>query len=284
MDMEQSSGYYYPDSFDQVDLEHPFSVYSCGRYKLVGDEISHTCRPSGRQDYQLLYVADGVAYFQLPDGEHKATQGDAVLYHPRQSQDYIYMAPDHPEVFWLHFSGTQVETLLRDWKLDQGYHFHVSCQSDYQTLFHRIIRELQLCEPNYVEMASLLAQELLSLMSRNLLQDSSCNSSRNLQIRQAIAAIHEDYRSPMSIAQYAQNLNMSICWFIRIFKQYTGLSPQQYIIRTRMIKARELLSASSYNVSEIAAMVGYDNPLYFSRLFKKTAGISPREYRQLQNS
>ena len=51
-----------------------------------------------------------------------------------------------------------------------------------------------------------------------------------------------------------------------------------------MIKARELLSASSYNVSEIAAMVGYDNPLYFSRLFKKTAGISPREYRQLQNS
>ena len=194
------------------------------------------------------------------------------------------MAPDHPEVFWLHFSGTQVETLLRDWKLDQGYHFHVSCQSDYQTLFHRIIRELQLCEPNYVEMASLLAQELLSLMSRNLLQDSSCNSSRNLQIRQAIAAIHEDYRSPMSIAQYAQNLNMSICWFIRIFKQYTGLSPQQYIIRTRMIKARELLSASSYNVSEIAAMVGYDNPLYFSRLFKKTAGISPREYRQLQNS
>lgn len=113
-------------------------------------------------------------------------------------------------------------------------------------------------------------------MSRNLLQDSSCNSSRNLQIRQAIAAIHEDYRSPMSIAQYAQNLNMSICWFIRIFKQYTGLSPQQYIIRTRMIKARELLSASSYNVSEIAAMVGYDNPLYFSRLFKKTAGIFPQ--------
>ena len=77
--MEQSSGYYYPDSFDQVDLEHPFSVYSCGRYKLVGDEVSHTFRPSGRHDYQLLYVADGVAYFQLPDGEHKATQGEMCI-------------------------------------------------------------------------------------------------------------------------------------------------------------------------------------------------------------
>ena len=282
--MGQSSGYYYPDSFDHVDLEHPFSVYSCGCYKPTGGEIFHTSRPAGRCDYQLLYVADGEACFQLSDGMHRALRGDAVLYHPRQPQDYSYAAADHPEVFWLHFSGSQADELLRDWKLDGQQLFHVSYQSDYQTLFHRIIRELQLCEPNYFAMANLLAQELLSLMSRNFLRNTAAGSAHSLQIQRAISSIHKDYRLNISIAEYAQNLNMSTCWFIRIFKEYTGLSPHQYIIRTRMSKARELLSSSSYNISEVSAMVGYENPLYFSRLFKKTTGLSPRAYKRQQNS
>ena len=88
--MSQSSGYYYPDSFDHADLEHLFSVYSCGCYKPAGGETFHTYRPAGRCDYQLLYVADGAAYFQLSDGLRKAGRGDAVLYHPGQPQDYTY--------------------------------------------------------------------------------------------------------------------------------------------------------------------------------------------------
>lgn len=282
--MDMSSGYYYPDSFDHKDLEHPFSVYSCGHYRLSPGEVHHTIRPHGRLDYQLLYVAGGSAYFTLSDGCHKAMPGDAVIYLPEQPQDYQYISDDHPELFWMHFSGSQAEALLKELKMDQDIVYHVSFQSEYTTLFHRIIRELQLCGPHYYALVNALAQELLLLMSRSFLESDGKLRLRNQQIQQAISIIHEDCRQERSTVDLAREANMSACWFIRSFKEYTGLSPQQYIIRARMNKARELLSSTNNNISEVALMVGYENPLYFSRLFKKHVGLSPREYKQRQGN
>ena len=58
------------------------------------------------------------------------------------------------------------------------------------------------------------------------------------------------------------------------------MSPMQYIISLRIANAQRLLGTMDYNVTEIASIVGYDNPLYFSRLFKKQTGLSPSEYRK----
>ena len=54
----------------------------------------------------------------------------------------------------------------------------------------------------------------------------------------------------------------------------------QYLLERRMANAQMLLETTSYNITEISALVGYDNPLYFSRVFKKQKGISPSEYRK----
>ena len=60
------------------------------------------------------------------------------------------------------------------------------------------------------------------------------------------------------------------------------MPPMQYILSIRIANAQNLLETTAYTVSEIAAIVGYDNPLYFSRLFKKQLGMSPTEYRKRQ--
>ena len=72
---------------------------------------------------------------------------------------------------------------------------------------------------------------------------------------------------------------MSVGWFIRCFKQYTGTTPMRYIVSLRITNAQVLLETTDYNVTEIGNIVGYDNPLYFSRIFKKQKGVSPSEYR-----
>ena len=83
----------------------------------------------------------------------------------------------------------------------------------------------------------------------------------------------------INIEEYAQTHNMSTSWFIRNFKQYTGFTPLQYILSVRIYNAEALLKSNMYNITEVASIVGYDNPLYFSRTFKKLKGISPSEYR-----
>jgi len=73
---------------------------------------------------------------------------------------------------------------------------------------------------------------------------------------------------------------MSVSWFIRNFKLYTNTTPMQYIVSLRIANAQMLLETTNYNVTEIGNIVGYDNPLYFSRIFRKQKGISPSEYRK----
>ena len=78
---------------------------------------------------------------------------------------------------------------------------------------------------------------------------------------------------------------MSKYHFIRQFTALTGSSPHAYQTLLRLQKAQELLADSTLNISEVAAVVGYNNPLYFSRIFKKYVGSPPRDYQiQARNS
>ena len=96
----------------------------------------------------------------------------------------------------------------------------------------------------------------------------------------AVTHFHSCYNHPISIEEYARSRGMSVSWFIRNFKDYAGSTPAQYLLSLRISNAQSLLESTSYNVMEIAEIVGYNNPLYFSRLFKKQCGVSPTEYRK----
>jgi YesN/AraC family two-component response regulator len=73
---------------------------------------------------------------------------------------------------------------------------------------------------------------------------------------------------------------MSVNWFIHSFKSVMKMSPMQYIIALRISTAKGYLENSSKNIAEISYEIGYGNPLYFSRLFRKSTGMTPTEYRK----
>lgn len=77
---------------------------------------------------------------------------------------------------------------------------------------------------------------------------------------------------------------MSVSYFLKKFKEVTTKSPMQYILGIRISNAVSLLESTDYNVTEISTIIGYDNPLYFSRIFKKQKGISPSDYRKQLSS
>lgn len=267
---------------DIKDKSRPLIVTSCGTYHLYTMPKLPTWRPRGRLDYQLLYIAAGKAHFHFDGKEQIVTAGHMVLYRPKEPQKYEYYGEDQTEVYWVHFTGGNVKNILRSYGLtDDKRVFYCGSGLDYQNLFRTMINELQMCKENYEEVLETYLRLIFIMLKRYFANATKSDNARVVEeIDKATMYFNEHYSEDISIDEYAQNNHVSVSWFIRNFKQCTGSTPMQYILSKRIYNAEILLHDSTYNVTEIAEIVGYDNPLYFSRIFKKVKGISPSEYRK----
>ena len=283
--MYTDSSYWHNTRIDFKDKKHPLFVGSCGTYKLFAKSKLPTHRPRGRLDYQLLYVASGKAHFYFQGKEEIVSAGNMVLYRPKEEQRYYYYGAEHPEVYWVHFTGNNVKNILRQYGIADDIHvIHTNTSLEYKRLFSLMIQELKLCKDDYEELLVYYLKELLIMIHRVLINNPPGKSSFLItEMDDAVQYFHTNYNQTISIENYAAKHNMSVSWFIRNFKEYTNATPAQYILSLRISNARTLLENTSYNVSEISNIVGYENPLYFSRIFKKQCGMSPSEFRKQLN-
>ena len=92
--------------------------------------------------------------------------------------------------------------------------------------------------------------------------------------------MRENYSDPsLNIAGIARQLYVSQQYLSRLFRSVCGVTCMDYLTGIRIAAAKELLRRSSFKSYEIALKVGYNNPNYFSALFKKHAGMTPKQYR-----
>lgn len=266
---------------DFKDYSKPLVVGSCGTYRLKKRPMLPTYWKKGRRDYQILYVASGKAHFWFNGIEEIVDSGHMVLYKPKEVQKYVYYVEDHPEVFWIHFTGYDVKNILEYHGISLNQHvFYSGTLPEYKMSFRKIIRELQQCEYGYEDYIASLFNNILLLVRRQQQNGENYTVTIPEEIEMAVSYFNENYNTKISVAQYAESLHISTNWFIRNFKQHMKISPAQYLLSLRMVNAQSLLENTDYSVGEIAEIVGYDNQLYFSRVFKKEYGISPAQYRK----
>ncbi len=282
--MYLNSGYKNNSLLDFKDKSKPLIVGSCGTYRLYSQTKLPTYRPRGRVDYQIIYVASGSAHFHFDneDNDTLVTAGNMVLYRPKEFQKYEYYGEDKTEVYWIHFTGGDVKNILRKYGISDDMRvFYVGTSLEYERIFKRIIIELQRCQSDYDEMLNILLKYILILIHRELTTERKIkNEYLDNEMDIAAQYFNDNYNIDINIEEYAQSKGMSVSWFIRNFKKYTGTTPMQYIVSIRIANAQELLESTEYSINEIARIVGYDNALYFSRLFHNQKGCSPSQYRK----
>ncbi len=264
-----------------VDDTIPLKITSCGKYKMKSRDVFQTKRDRGRADYQIIYIDSGKAHFFINGKEHIVSAGNMVIYYPNVPQHYRYYNKEKTTVYWVHFTGSHVQRILDHYNIPKETGIiHSGTSPDYQWLFGQMIRELQTCRPKNDEMLTLLLRNILILVNRSLEMKTKFADTTEKEITYAMYHFRENFNKEISIDDYASECNISVCWFIRCFKQVTGQTPLQYIISLRISNAQMLLETTSYTIAQIAQEVGYDNPLYFSRLFRKQVGVSPNNYRK----
>lgn len=128
--------------------------------------------------------------------------------------------------------------------------------------------------------AVLLFEDLLLQMHEAKKDEKRHTPHQAEQLKELVRRISTNPEYEWDFAEEAQKCHVTLTHFRRIFKEITDLSPQQFLLQMRLNRAAELLKTSTAPIKEIAAMSGWDNVFYFSRLFRRKYYISPLQYRR----
>lgn len=256
------------------------SVNHCGYQKLITRSLTRS-RERGRVDYQLICMVGGKGLFRFGGETIEVTGGQIVIYAPGQPQHYSYCAGDATEAYWIHFTGYAARDYMQQFGLLSSHIHTVGAVDEMVTLYKKIIRELSMNKPMSGQMAAAHLLELLALIGRKLQHtDDKRKGDPHSDIHRVMETMHEKYNQQLVIAELAKQCSLSLFRFIHKFKDVTGTNPVKYLTGIRISEAKKLLSESSLTVKEIAAIVGYENPLYFSRVFRNEVGMPPSEYKK----
>jgi two-component system response regulator YesN len=126
-------------------------------------------------------------------------------------------------------------------------------------------------------------QDIISWLRR--LEKSLCcfllskdNVYNNKVISRTKRYVIENLSKPISLHEAANKLNMSPGYLSTVFKQSTGVSFIDYVTEVRIEEAKRLLKENNHKIYEVAQLTGYENAYYFSKVFKKITGITPKEF------
>ena len=276
-----------------VDLVWGLAVNSVGRQNVAENEVyppqGHPTRYlfntlKGRvlNEYQLLYITKGKGVFKSKSGgEVPVKEGTMFLLFPGEWHTYQPDTDTGWNEYWIGFDGKIIDEWVRNGFFSkESPVFNVGLNEEMISLYKRAIIIADAQEANYQQALSGIACNLLSMalyLSRNT-DFKSSNIAENINV--AKAAVQENISSitPEELARLAC---MSYSKFRKIFKEYTGFAPAQYIQEVRINMAKEILTNTSQSIKEIAFELGYENKDYFFTVFRKVTGMTPVNYRRL---
>ena len=259
------------------ELSMPYCINCCGYIRIDDFDVSLN---RTRMDFYLIYLINGAGHYITGNDTITAKAGSIIIYRPEEHQHYYYEAFEKTELYWIHFTGSQAESLMNELDFSGNNFYQIGIHAEYIELFENIIHELQIKKPHFHQLCISYLLQLLSSFSRDagFLQNSE-KAPENNYLENVIKVMNEEFQQEHAMDYYAKKSNLSLFQFIRNFKKLTRYSPAKYVEKLRIAKARELLRDSSLSITEISAIVGYKDPFYFSKVFKKASSITPSEFR-----
>ena len=158
--------------------------------------------------------------------------------------------------------------------------FHYDRDDRVRLCHEKMFEAYNLPENRDLMMNSILYEYLYLLASKFPRKSIPPKEKKISYVEEALRYIEANYAHSVNIQVIADHLNIERTYLYRLFKDITGVSPQEYLLDYRIRRACSLLKETDLPVSDIARSVGYGDALYFSRLFKQKKGSPPSEYRK----
>lgn len=236
-----------------------------------------------RKNYNSLlitHILDG-SFTYIKDGKHiTAHKGDTVIldcYKPHE-----YYTNDSFESIWIHIAGANSFELFEEIERSEGN--LIKCK-DVQHLRKLLFRVFDGMKGDYPTTELSVSLDIYKIFTE-LLNPQSTKSKGESNYEDSIQTVKEyiaeNLNENLTVGALAEIVNMSSSHFSRVFKQQTGFSPYDYILISRLNRAKYLLQVTDMTVSAIAYEIGFNSESNFIYFFTENEGISPSKFRKLK--
>ncbi|HEX8545511.1 MAG TPA: AraC family transcriptional regulator [Cytophagaceae bacterium] len=256
-------------------------VTDIGFYSVAHSHYRH--REEGSEQYILIYCVDGIGWVEIPE-ERKEIHANMFFIIPaRMAHKYGASQKNPWTIYWLHFSGSCIQGLFGEKFICSEISNSVEANSHRIKIFEEIYYNLSLgFGTENIEYASTCLWHLLGAFKYASSSHQQIVATDQDIIETTISYMREHLHEKITLETFAKLVNRSASHYSLVFKNRTSKSPIEYFNYLKIQRASQLLDFTSLPVHEIGERLAFDDPFYFSRLFKKIMGMSPSKYRMME--
>ena len=256
------------------------SIYSKNDHKA-------TYRPKGLQEWVINMTIAGKGLINTKSDQFEVGVGDILLFPSGVTHDYTHAKNSKWKHLWVYFTPQPRWVHLMKWPERSNKVLGISIynngmqnknmQNIIKKAFIQTIRIYERTHSLRLDFCQVILEEIFYWC--HVFNHGDQKPSRDPRIDDAIEYLTQNLHKPINIDLIANQVTLSPSRFAHLFKEITKKSPLKYLEDLRVWKAQQLLVSTSNSITEIARETGFLDALYFSRVFTKNCGLSPRKWR-----
>lgn len=264
-------------------ITSPFYVTDIGYYPNALNH--HRVRKQGAHEFIFIYCTQGFGSLKMESTIYRIVPNQFFIIPVHTAHEYWTDNTNPWSIYWMHFNGTTAQFIYERYIKSKNKIGLAGFDSGRISLFNQVFK---LFKSDYVassmEYANILAQGLLGSFVYADLEEKAHSRAAHTIVEEIMEYINENLDKSFKTEEISEKFNYSTSYLYTIFKKRTGYSLVHFINLKKIQRACEYLKYSELSVKEIGYRLGFQDPLYFSRLFKNYMDLSPRAYKKQQRN
>ena len=239
-------------------------------------------RPRGAATTLIILCLAGRGWIKVGSQHREISAGHLAWLPADQPHSYGALAEEPWTIVWVHFTGDEIAAWGEFLGMTAGGFVPLTLPDDRldEIALDQVYAALERgFAPIHLVAAAAALRHSFSQVRRTGGLPREARSAHD-RVAASIEMLRHDWQRPRRLEELATAAKVSVTHYSSLFRRQTGFSPIDYLIRLRVRHACHLLDTSQLSVAQIAEGAGYDDPYYFTRLFRRVMGCSPRRYRQ----